>query len=145
MSKLLERLDELYLRKPTKRGELQYDRYQRLASALVDAYPKLRAVVEAAEKLSETCRDILPGGSAEAIGDFYGDTYELADALAALAKSHNAQLDYIKKLERVAEVAHRLAVDFDRADLGKARFFDPEEEVLVGELNVALAALEEDV
>lgn len=49
MSKLLERLDELYLRKPTKRGELQYDRYQRLASALVDAYPKLRAVVEAAE------------------------------------------------------------------------------------------------
>ena len=51
MSKLLERLDELYLRKPTKRGELQYDRYQRLASALVDAYPKLRAVVEAAREV----------------------------------------------------------------------------------------------
>lgn len=100
MSKLLERLDKL--EKAATPGpwldacilvetEEQKDMASywgcpnaNLAVALRNAYPKLRAVIEAAEKLSETCRDILPGGSAEAIGDFYGDTYELADALAAL-------------------------------------------------------------
>lgn len=81
MSKLLERLDEL-----ERRSKAGLESPQHYWSELAAAYLKLRAVVEAAEKLSETCRDILPGGSAEAIGDFYGDTYELANALAALEK-----------------------------------------------------------
>ena len=89
MSKLLERLDKL--EKAAQSVPEDYDDERcdtaenfNFVYAVAAAYPKLRAVVEAAEKLSETCRDILPGGSAEAIGDFYGDTYELADALAAL-------------------------------------------------------------
>lgn len=47
---------------------------------------RLLAVVEVARSLSETCQEILPAGAPEAVCNFYGDTYELADALAALGE-----------------------------------------------------------
>lgn len=51
MSKLIERLDKLAKRIPKNDEELPYHTYhtyQRQAEALINAYPKLRAVIEAA-------------------------------------------------------------------------------------------------